>query len=672
MANNTNTAVQDENDARVDELLQQLTLDEKFSLLAGATRWSTAPIERLGIKPYFITDGPHGIRPKSSGNKECTYFPVGICRAATWNPDLSYAFGKALGKEVREIGYHMILGPGVNILRTPLCGRTFEYQTEDPYLNSRMIVPAVKGIQSNRIAACVKHYLCNNQEQWRRLVDVKVSQRALEEIYLPAFKAAAIEGDAWSFMASYNRINGKWACEQEDLVRGTLLDKWGWTGFVVSDWGAMDHIESAANCVRAGVSLEMPSPNRFTPDWLQKDFDAGKFSQDQLDDIVRRLLRVFTRVGLFDDPEALPSGSRNTAEHQAVARRIAEEGIVLLKNENGLLPIDLDTVKRIAVIGPNADAKMSEGGGSSEVRPPYEITPLDGIKQRCGGQLEIVDTPEDADLTIAVCGLTHEDNMDSEGNDRIVFDLAKEQVDLIMDAVEKCPKTILVLVNGSPVGLRDELVSSIPSILESWYAGMEGGNALAGILFGDVNPSGKLPVTFPKRLEDVGAHASVATYPGIDDEDAGPTVQYDDDIFVGYRHFDTWGIEPLFPFGHGLSYTTFDYSNVVIDELDGESKAIKISVDIANTGTVAGAEVVQLYVHDVESSVERPAKELKGFSKVFLDPGKMKTVTFEAHLKDFAFFDEQNNDWNAEPGLFKFLIGSSSRDIRLEANYQFD
>ncbi|HME56420.1 MAG TPA: glycoside hydrolase family 3 C-terminal domain-containing protein [Candidatus Lokiarchaeia archaeon] len=655
-------------EARVDDLLQQLTLDEKFLLLAGVTSWSTAPIERLGIKSYFMTDGPHGIGPHSSGGKECTYFPVGICRASTWNPDLSYEFGKALGEEVREIGYHMILGPGINILRTPMCGRNFEYQTEDPHLNARMIVPAVKGIQSNRIAACVKHYLCNNQEQWRNWVDVIVSQRALEEIYLPGFKAAAVEGGAWSFMASYNRIHGKWACEQEDFVRGTLLDKWGWTGFVVSDWGAMNFIETAANCIRAGVSLEMPSPNRYTPEWLQKDLDAGKFTEDQLNDDVRRLLRAFMRVGLLDDPATLPEGCRNTPEHQAVARKIAEEGIVLLKNAEGLLPIDISSIKRIAVIGPNADAKMGEAGGSSQVKSPHEVTLLAGIQQHCEGQVEIVDNPEEADITIAVCGLSHKDNGDSEGNDRVNFDLSKEQVDLVLQSVEKCPKTVLVLVNGTPVGLSDELVGSVPAILEAWYPGMEGGNAIASILFGDVNPSGKLPVTFPKRLEDVAAHASVETYPGVDDEETGPTVRYDEGIFVGYRHIDTQGIDPLFPFGHGLSYTTFDFANLALSLACMPMEVtLEVTFDITNTGNRAGAEVTQLYVQDVESSVPRP---LKGFKKVFLEPGQQETIKMSLDWKDLAFFDEEKGDWNAEPGMFKILVGASSRDIRLSEHLE--
>jgi len=326
-------------------------------------------------------------------------------------------------------------------------------------------------------------------------------------------------------------------------------------------------------------------------------------------------------------------------------------------------------VKRIAIIGPNADVKMGEAGGSSQIKSPYEVTPLEGIKQRCEG-IEIVEDPQEADITIAVCGLNHKGGFgDSEGNDRAAFDLPKDQVDLIMQSVEKCSKTVLVLVNGTPVGLSDELVASVPTIMEAWYAGMEGGNAIASILFGDVNPSGKLPVTFPKRLQDVAAHASVETYPGIDDEEAGPTVRYDEGIFVGYRKSD---IEPLFAFGHGLSYTTFEYSNIVLNELEtAEDHSIAISVDVTNAGNRAGAEVVQLYMHDVESSVERPAKELKGFRKVFIEPGQKETITFEIRLSDLAFFDESKNDWNAEPGAFQFLIGSSSRDIRLEATHEF-
>ncbi|MBN2150165.1 MAG: glycoside hydrolase family 3 C-terminal domain-containing protein [Candidatus Lokiarchaeota archaeon] len=659
-------------ETRVSDLLNQLTLDEKIDLLSGATSWSTHEIPRLGVKPMFMTDGPQGIGPHSSNNSVCTYFPTGTCRAATWNPALMRQFGAALAEEVLDIGYQMILGPAVNIIRTPFCGRNFEYQTEDPYLNARMAVPAVQAIQGKRVSSCVKHYACNNQEVWRNWVDARVSERALHEIYLPAFEAAAKEADAWSFMACYNRINGKWGCEQEHVVRELLMNKWKCRGFLVSDWGATNFIESPGGCIRAGLSLEMPATNRYKNEWLKKELDAGNCTVAQLDDNVRRLLRVMFLVGLFDDPASLPKGRRNTPEHQAAARRIAEEGIVLLKNDGAALPIDASKVRRVAVVGMNADVKMGEGGGSSQVRCPYEVTPLEGIKERCKGKIEVTDDPAGADVAVVVTGLNHKGLGESEGGDRTEFDLPGDQVDLIARTAAKNPRTVVVLVSGTPAGV-ESWVGSVPAVVQAWYAGQEAGHALAAVLFGDVNPSGRLPFTVPKRLGDSPAHASVETYPGIDDEDAGPTVRYAEGIYVGYRHFDKRGIEPRFPFGHGLSYTTFEWKNLRAEPATLlRGRQVSALVDVTNTGTCPGADVIQIYVEDVESSVDRPPRELKGFEKVFLGPGETLTIKVALDARALSFFDEGRGEWVAEPGVFKLHAGRSSRDIKLTTELRLE
>ena len=644
---------------RVEDLLGRLTLKEKFLLSAGRRIFFTRPIKRLGIKQFKMTDGPHGIGPHSSGNMECTYFPTSVCRAATWNPKLSEKFGIAAAQEVRDIGYHMLLGPGVNIQRTPLCGRNFEYQTEDPYLNTKMAIPYVKGLQSQRIAACVKHFICNNQETNRFTINSVVGERALREIYLPAFEATVREADAWSFMSCYNKVNGIYGSENKNLLRERLMDEWGFRGFVVSDWDAM-HASITEDCVNAGLTLEMPTPVKYRKNNLDKAYTEGKFTEETLNDNIGRLLRVMFLTGLFDDETTLPSGSRNTLEHQAVAREIAEEGIVLMKNKGNILPLNINKLKKIAVIGPNADIKMADGGDSSRVRPPYEITPLEGMKERCKGKVEIVDSPSDADVAIVFAGLNHNKNMDCENFDRIEFNLPIDQIELINKTAQENSKTIVVLINGSPVGMNDWL-DKVPSVVEAWYPGQEGGYVIADILFGSITPSGKLPLTFPKKLSDSPAQIT-KTF----------ECPYDEGIFVGYRHFDTKNIDPLFPFGHGLSYTTFTYENIKINpEKISRDGKFTISIDIINSGKREGAEIVQLYVQDVESSVERPLKELKGFKKIKLKSGKKKTISFELGKRDLSFYDEKNSCWKAEKGIFNILIGSSSRDIHLQGKIEY-
>ncbi|MFO7797968.1 MAG: beta-glucosidase [Promethearchaeati archaeon] len=666
--NHSEFPFRDENfsvEERIEDLLKRLTIKEKFKLLTGRHQWETKPIKRLGIEPFLMTDGPHGVAPHSSGGRECTYFPVGICRAATWNPSLSFEFGKALAEEVREIGAHMILGPGVNIDRTPLCGRTFEYQTEDPYLNKKLALPVIKGVQGERIAACVKHYICNNQEKNRYTYSAVVSQRALEEIYFPAFKAAVKEADVWSVMGSYNKINGIYGCAHEELIKRNLMEKWGFRGFVVSDWNATHNIENVEDCVKAGLSLEMPRAKIYKRRYLEEAFSKGLFEERDLDEDIKRLLRVMFLVGIFDKKESLPLGCRNTAEHKNISRKIAEEGIVLLKNEGGLLPLDANKIKTISIKGSNADREFAKGGGSSAVKPPYEITPFEGIRQKIARNIKVIDDESQADVVVLVLGLNHEENNDIENWDRNSLELPQNQLNLIDQVAKQNEKIIIVLINGSPITM-DNWIDKVDAIIEAWYPGQEGGKVIADIIFGDVNPSGKLPLTFPKRLEDSPAHISEKRYP------SNKKVIYDEGIFVGYRYFDKYSIEPLFPFGFGLSYTSFKYTNLNISKNQiKDTEELEISLEIENIGDKSGAEIIQLYIQEINPKVERPLKELKRFKKVFLTSRNNKEINFGINKDDLAYFDEELNSWNTNEGKYNILIGSSSRDIKLQKSFEY-
>ena len=655
---------------RVKDLLSRLTLEEKFKLCSGRLMWHTKPIKRLGVKPFTMYDGPHGVRPDTMGEIKSTYFPSAICRAATWDPELSHEFGKAVAEEVRDVGAHMLLAPGINIQRTPMNGRTFEYQTEDPHLNKILAVATVKGIQSQKIAACVKHFVCNNQETNRFTVSSEVSERALQEIYLPAFKATVQEADAWSFMTCYNKVNGIYGSENYNLLRERLMEQWGFRGFTVSDWNATANT-STGSCVTAGLSLEMPTAKKYNKRNMKKAFQEGKFTEDSLNDNIKRLLRVMFLVGLFDDKNTLPSGNRNTLEHQSIARKIAENGIVLLKNKDALLPLNIDKLKKLAIVGPNANLKfgggdMLAGGGSSVNYPPYEITPLEGLKQKCRDRVEIIETPSKADVTILFAGLNHEHGMDAEGEDRNKFELPLEQIELIKRTVKQNPNTIVILINGSPIAMSD-WIDSVPSVIEAWYGGMEVGNAIANVLFGDVNPSGKLPLTFPKKLSDSPAHNSERSFPGVEER-----VFYDEGIYVGYRYFDKEQIDPLFPFGYGLSYTTFNYENLKLDkEKFTKNDTVTVSLDIVNSGNRSGMEIIQLYIQDIKSSIDRPPKELKQFKKVKLEQNERKTVELTLNFDDFSFYDDSTHSWVVEPGTFNILLGSSSRDIHLQKEIEY-
>ncbi len=677
---------------RLDDLMKRLTLKEKIKLSHGKLIFWTNRIKRLKLPSMKLTDGPHGIGSGAFLLKEMTYYPVAICRAATWDPELSYKFGESIAEEARAIGRHMVLAPGVNIMRTPLCGRNFEYQSEDPFLNSKMAVEFIKGIQSKRISACVKHFVANNQEYNRFRVSSEISERALQEIYYPAFKASIEEADVWSLMTCYNKVNGIHGSEHYKLVRETLMNKWGFKGFVVSDWFATRYTDTK-KCIKAGLTLEMP----FAISYRKKKMKNALKTDEELikifDDNIRRYLRVAFLVGLLDDTDKIPPGARNTTEHQELALRIAEEGIVLLKNQDQILPIDNEKVKKLALIGPNLKKKHARGGGSSVVRTKYEITPLTGIKSKCKERnIKITKSLPKADAIIIFVGLKHSKHMDRENTDREILDLPKEQENLINESIKLNKKIIVAIVAGCPIGMKN-WIDKVPGVLMMWYAGMEGGNAIANILFGDVNPSGKLPITFPKTLQDSPAHKSFKTYPGLKDwsliqegdikslksnkglcikSDHRDRVFYDEDIFVGYRYYDSFRIDPQFPFGYGLSYTDFKFSNLRIDRIHVTGKEqISIEFDLENAGNRSGSEVAQLYVQDLECTVKRPLKELKAFKKIILNAGEKKKVQFFLEPKDLSFFDEETNEWKLEVGDFNILIGNSSKNILLQGNISY-
>ena len=674
-------------ETRVEDLLSRLTLEEKISIIHADSKFTTVAIPRLGIPRRWMSDGPHGVRedvgpdtwqPAGHTDDFSTAMPAGICLAATWNPDLGYTEGETIGQEARKRGKDIMLGPGVNIMRTPLCGRNFEYLGEDPFLTSRMAVGFIRGEQSQDISSCVKHFALNNQEFQRGSINVDVDERALREIYLPAFKAAVQEAGVWSVMGAYNQFRGQHCCENDYLLNKILKGEWGFKGLVMSDWnGTHDTREAALN----GLDLEMGTEKIYNDFYLAQPYldglKNGEFPMAGLDEKVRRNLRVMFATHVFDPGRK--TGSLNTAAHEAVARRVAEEGIVLLKNENHALPLDTAKIRSIAVIGENAVRLQSHGGESSEIKAFYEITPLQGLINRVGQHVNItfsegyrkngdaglmdraVAAAKSADVVIYIGGLNHDSGFDCEGSDRSDLKLPCGQDELIQTIVAANPRTIVVL-DGTMVEMGAWL-DKVPALLQAWYPGMEGGNALARILFGDVNPSGKLPATFPKKLSDSPAQA-LGAYPGTNG-----TVTYAEGLLVGYRWFDAKNIEPQFPFGFGLSYATFEYSNLKLVENTGtNSPLVTAQFEIRNTGATAGAEVAQLYIHQKNPRLPRPEKELKGFKKVFLKPGETQTVSIALDKGAFEFYDPAQGGWVAEKDGFEIAIGSSSRDIRLQRN----
>ena len=676
-------------ETRIEDLLSRLTLAEKLSIIHADSKFTTAAIPRLGIPRRWMSDGPHGVRedvgpdtwqPAGHTDDFSTAMPAGICLAATWNPDIGFSEGEAIGQEARKRGKDIMLGPGVNILRTPLCGRNFEYLGEDPFLSSRMVVGYIRGEQSQDISSCVKHFALNNQEFERDSINVEVDERTLHEIYLPAFKAAVQDAGVWSVMGAYNQFRGQHCCENDYLLNKVLKDEWGFKGLVMSDWaGAHDTREAALN----GLDLEMGTERNYNDFYLAQPYldglKSGAFPMAGLDDKVRRNLRVMIATHVLDADRK--PGSINTTAHETVARRVAEEGIVLLKNESHTLPLNATKIKTIAVIGENATRLHAHGGDSSGIKAFYEITPLQGIVGRVGKDVNVIysegyqknggaDLAEraiaaakSADVVIYVGGLNHDRGFDCEGADRTSLKMPYGQDELIQKIVAVNPRTVVVL-EGTMVEM-DAWLGQVPAVLQAWFPGMEGGNALARVLFGDVNPSGKLPATFPKKLSDSPAHA-MGNYPGTNG-----TVTYAEGLLVGYRWFDVKNIEPLFPFGFGLSYTTFKYSNLKLVEADGGTNGTIViaQFDLENTGAVAGAEVAQLYVHQDNPALQRPEKELKGFKKVFLQPGERQTFSIALAQNAFAFYDRDKKGWVAEKGDYKILVGGSSRDIVVQSNY---
>ncbi|MHA1668141.1 MAG: glycoside hydrolase family 3 C-terminal domain-containing protein [Candidatus Heimdallarchaeaceae archaeon] len=674
---------------KVESLIRKLTIEEKFKLMSGFFRFQTHSVRRLGIKTFKMTDGPLGISQHSSFLRKNTYFPAGINLAASWNKELAYQCGEAIGKEARAINRLCVLAPGVNIIRTPLNGRTYEYYSEDPFLTKEIAIQFIKGIQSQRIAACPKHYVANNQETNRHTISVELDERTLHEIYLRVFEEIIKEAEPWTIMTAYNRINSEYIHGSSKLLKNTLFEKWGFKGFVMTDWwatrqsvneGKIVSQPKTEQLVRAGLSLEMPEACLYEKNKLRSLILERKITTKEIDRLVSKILRIYYLTGMFNKKEELPKGERNTKNHQELARKISEEGIVLLKNEKNIFPLNPSKINKIAVLGPNLNKKFGGflSGGAAAVTPPYEITPLKGLKEKCKGRIKLTSNTIEADVVLLFMGLNHDSAVkllrgkykeekqeygnESEGVDRKELRLSKSQISLILETVEKNPNTVVILINGSPVAM-DEWLDKVPAVLEVWYPGMEGGRAIANIVFGDVNPSGKLPVTFPKKIEDSPVHRSKRTYPGKDLK-----VYYDEGIFVGYRFFEKEEIEPLFPFGYGLSYTSFNF-----EEVDSKKNTLKsidetfeLDVKITNTGERAGSEVIQVYSEDVEASVERPKKELVGFAKVFLEKKETKIIKIKIKAKSLAFYDVKSKSWRLEPGKFILHVGNSSKNLKLK------
>lgn len=706
---------------RIEDALSRMTLEEKIAMIHAQAKFSSPGVARLGIPEIWCTDGPHGIRPEvlwdeweqaKWTNDSCTAFPALTCLAATWDPQISLLYGKSIGEEARYRNKSILLGPGVNIYRTPLNGRNFEYMGEDPYLASKMVVPYIQGVQSNGVAACVKHYALNNNEKNRHTTNVIVDDRALHEIYLPAFKAAVQEGNVWSIMGSYNLYKNQHCCHNQYLLNDILKKEWGFDGVVISDWGGVHDTDQA---ITNGLDLEFGSwtngltngtsnayNNYYMADPYLKRIKLEQVGTKELDDKIRRILRLIFRTTMNRNRLY---GSFATPEHFMAARSIGEQGIVLLQNKNNVLPINIAKTKKIAVIGENAIKMMTVGGGSSSLKALHEISPLEGIKSRLKNKVEIVyargyvgdssneyngvitrqnlkdnrsakelideaiKISQDADYVIFIGGLNKSAGQDCEDADRKGIELPYNQ-DKVIEALSTVNKNVIV-VNISGNAIAMPWVKKVPAIIQAWFLGSEAGNALASILVGDVNPSGKLPFTFPAKLEHVGAH-KLNSYPGVKRENSSIIDErYNESIYVGYRWMEKEHIKPLFAFGHGLSYTTFKYGKPSISTTQmTTSDTLTITIPITNIGKREGAEVVQLYIADKKSSLPRPIKELKGFQKVQLAPGETQYVSFIVDQNSLSYFNDTLHKWIAEAGEFEAIIGSSSEEIKARINFE--
>lgn len=684
----------------IDSLIRQMTLEEKVGMLHGNGMFTSAGVERLGIPELHYADGPLGIReelqkdswsPAGWTTDSATFFPAGGGLSATWNPDLALKYGQAIGAEARARNKDILLAPAVNIIRTPLGGRDFEYFTEDPYLNIRIVVPYIKGVQQQDVAACIKHFAVNNQETQRGSIDVQVDERTLREIYLPVYKAAVQEANVYSVMGAYNKFRGAYLCENDYLLNKILKTEWGFNGIVISDWGAVHSTVASAN---NGLDIEMGSRGKYNA-WYMADplldsVRAGKVSEKVIDEKVRRILYVINGLKIGDKNRK--RGAINAPEHTRTAYDVASESVVLLKNSQDLLPLIGNKLKNVAVIGDNATRKQASGGFGAGVKTRYEVTPLQGLRNRLGDKVAISvapgykekflprdnnrrgfgrepdNTPDStlineavrmakaADVAIIFAGSNRQ--VESEATDRKNMKLPFGQDELIKAVVKANPNTVVVIIGGAPFDLT-EVDKATSALIWSWFNGSEGGNALADVILGNVNPSGKLPFTIPRKLEDSPAHALNA-FPGDD-----KTVTYKEGLLVGYRWFDTKDIEPMYCFGHGLSYSTFAFSHVSTNKRTYErGDPVSVKVHVKNTGHRVGKETVQLYVSAVKSAVQRPEKELKAFRKVSVEAGKDAEVTLTFSTKDLAYFDERTNSWILEPGEYRLMIGSSSRDIK--------
>lgn len=690
-------------ETKIDKIISSLTLEEKVAMCHAQSKFSSPGVERLGIPEIWMSDGPHGVRGEINWdnwgyanwtNDSITAFPALTCLASTFNPKLAKDYGISIGEEARYRKKDVLLGPGVNIYRTPLNGRNFEYMGEDPYLASKMVVPYIQGVQENGVAACVKHYALNNQELWRGHINVEVSDRALHEIYLPAFKAAVEEGKVWSIMGSYNQFRGQFCCHNDILLNKILKKDWAFDGVVITDWGgAHDTKQAALN----GLDIEMgtgtdglttSTKNAYDSYYLANPFlkmlKSGEIKEEVLNDKVRRILRLMFRTNMNQNR---PFGRINNQEHLDVARKIAGEGIVLLKNEKSFFPIDASKKITIAVIGENATKSMTVGGGSSELKALNEVTPLDGLKNRYKNatiihamgyasgpsaygrvipstldanklKKEAIEAASKADIVLFFGGLNKNHLQDCEGIDRTEYKLPFGQDELLNELLKVNPNIGVVLVSGNAVEIP--WISNVKAIMQTWYLGSVAGDAIADVISGDVNPSGKLPFSFPKKLSDNAAHSfGELSYPGDN-----VNQYYKDDILVGYRWHDTKKIKPLFAFGEGMSYTTFELSKLDSDKkVYSKDEAITISGTVSNKGNLDGAEVVQVYIGKLNSKVSRAEKELKGFQKVEIKKGENGTFKISIDTNSLSFYDETISNWNLEKGDYMIYVGNSSSNI---------
>ena len=695
-----------EYDTKIDSIISLMTLEEKVGMLHGTSMFTTAGVERLGVPELKMADGPLGVReeisrdswaPAGLDNDFATYYPAGGGLSATWNTELAYKFGYSVGEESRARDKDVLLSPAINIIRTPLGGRTYEYFSEDPFLNKKLTVPFIVGLQENDVAACVKHYAANNQETNRDYVDVQIDERTLREIYLPAFKAAVTEANAYSMMGAYNKFRGEYLCENSYMLNDVLRDEWGFEGIVISDWAA---VHTSVNSLRSGLDVEMGTPKPFNEfflaDPLIDSVKAGKISESEIDIHVKRIMQLMHTLKSMGGKERV-TGSINTEAHFKDAYDIAAESVVLLKNDKKLLPIKTSEIKNIAVIGNNATKKNALGGFGAGVKTKREVTPLEGLQNKLPESVKInyaegyleryapkkeaifgevtqervdtideldpkmleeaLDAAKNSDVAIIFAGSNRD--FETEASDREDLNLPFGQVELIEKVLEVNPNTIVVMIGGAPFDIGS-IKEKSSALVWSWFNGSEGGNALADVLLGNVNPSGKLPWTMPKKLDDSPAHAT-NSFPG------DKVVSYDEGILVGYRWFDTKNVDPLYPFGYGLSYTEFDIKKAKTNKKAfGENETIRISVEVENTGQTDGKEVIQLYASKKDSKIDRAAQELKGFKKVLVNSGKTEHVNIEVPVKELAYYNVEKSDWEVESGTYTIKIGNSSRDIKAE------